>query len=93
MVDPTILMTINNLSSQQSYPTINNMRNIKQLLYYCNTLPTTIIRYNKSDIILKVHSDSGYLNVMGSKSRSGVMFYLGNNPVTSNENNGNILIN
>ena len=93
MVDPTMLVAISSLASQQSKATTLTLKNLNQLLDYCVSFPVSTLRYKRSDMILKIHSDAGYLNESGSRSRSSGYFYLGNNPHTSNDNNGTILTN
>ena len=44
-------------------------------------------------MILKIHSDAGYLNTDVAKSRVGGLFYLGNKPTDKDDTNGNILTN
>jgi len=58
-----------------------------QLLDYLATQEEAITTYNASDMILQVHSDAGYANEKGTRSRAGGHFILLNN----NPNNGAIL--
>ena len=81
-------MSISDLETQQTHPTERTLKNLHQLLDYCCKYPSSTVRFVKSDMILKAHSDAGYLNVNGSKSRCGGFFYLGNKPYTNNDNNG-----
>ena len=50
-VDPTILMALSEISSQQSAPTENTMKRVNQFLDYMWTHPDAIIRYRASDMI------------------------------------------
>jgi len=50
-VDPTILMALSTISSQQSAPTENTMKRVNQILDYMWTHPDAIIRYRASDMI------------------------------------------
>ena len=68
MVDPTLLVALSDLYTQQTKETQITVKNMNQLLDYCYGFPNETIRYSKSDMVLKVHSDSGYLNVVGSIS-------------------------
>jgi hypothetical protein len=43
---------------------------------YFAASPNTILKY----LILKIHSDAGYLNESHTRSRAGGHFYLGNHP-------------
>jgi hypothetical protein len=77
-VDPTLIMLINVLASEQSTATNVTADNIIKLLNYCNTHPETKIRYHSSDMILHIHSDASYLSEDEAKSRAGGFFYMGN---------------
>ncbi len=61
-----------------------------QLLDYLATQEEAIISFNARDMILQIHSDAGYANEKGARSRSGGHFFLSNNN-TSAPNNGAIL--
>jgi hypothetical protein len=77
-VDPTLIMPINVLASEQSTATNVTADKVIKLLKYCNTHPETKIRYHASDMILHIHSDASYLSEDEGKSRSGGVFYMGN---------------
>jgi hypothetical protein len=79
-VDPTILMALSEISSQQSAPTENTMKRVNQFLDYMWTHPDAIIRYRASDMILNVHSDASYLSAPKARSRAGGYFFLGSLP-------------
>ena len=70
-VDPTIVMALSDLSSQQSAPTENTMKRVNQFLDYMWTHPDAIIRYRASDMILNIHSDASYLSTPKARSRAG----------------------
>jgi hypothetical protein len=78
-VDPTLIIPINVLASEQSNATENTADKVIKLLNYCNTHPETKIRYHASDMILHIHSDASYLSGNEAKSRAGGLFYMGNN--------------
>ena len=88
MVDSTLLVAISDLETQQTHPMERTLKNLHQLLDYCCKYPSSTVIFVKSDMILKDHSDAGYLNVNGSKRRCGVFFYLVNKKYTNNDNNG-----
>ena len=46
------------------------------LLNYAAIHPTSVVRYNQSNIILQVHSDASYLSVNKAHIRVGVYHYL-----------------
>jgi hypothetical protein len=77
-VDPTLIMPINVLASEQSNATEVTADKVIKLLNYCNTHPETKIRYNASDMILHIYSDASYLSENEAKSRAGGFFYMGN---------------
>jgi hypothetical protein len=61
-VDPTLIMPINVLASEQSKDTSDTADKVIKLLNCCNTHPETKIRYRASDMILYIHSDASYLS-------------------------------
>jgi hypothetical protein len=61
-VDPTLIMPINVLSSEQSKSTAVTADKVTKLLNYCNTHPETKIRYHASDMILHIHSHALYFS-------------------------------
>jgi hypothetical protein len=92
-VDPTLIMPINILASEQSNATEETADKVIKLLNYCNTHPETNIHYHASDMILHIHSDASYLSENEAKSRAGGLFYMGNkNKNDKNLPNGAILI-
>jgi hypothetical protein len=92
-VDPTLIMPINVLASEQSRDTADTADKVIKLINYCNTHPETKIRYHASDMILYIHSDASYLSENEAKSRAGGFFYMGNSANTAKKlTNGAILI-
>ena len=89
-VDPTMLVTLSTLASQQSKGTAHTADAITQLLNYCATHPDAEIRYVASDMLLKIHSDASYLSEAQARSRTGGHFFLGNHPNKPQINNGAI---
>ena len=89
-VDPTLAVTLSTLASEQAKATATTNTKITQLLNYCATHPLAKIRYYSSDMILKIHSDAGYGNSPGFRSRAGGHHYLDNHQGTI-PNNGAIL--
>jgi hypothetical protein len=79
-VDPTILMALLEIASQQAAPTENTMKHVNQFLDYMWTHPDAIIRYCASDMILNVHSDASYLSAPKACSCAGGYFFLGSIP-------------
>jgi hypothetical protein len=92
-VDPTLIMPINILASEQSNATEVTADKVTKLLNYCNTHPKTKIRYHASYMILHIHSDASYLSENEAKSRAGGFFYMGNTSKNYKKlTNGAILI-
>jgi hypothetical protein len=95
-VDPTLIMPINVLASEQSKATADTADTadkVIKLLNYCNTHPETKIRYHASNMILNIHSDASYLSENEAKSRAGGLFYMGSSTNTDKKlTNGAILI-
>ena len=50
------------------------------VLDFCATHPNPSIRFNASDIILHVDTDTAYLVLPGTKSRIAGYYYLTNRP-------------
>ena len=89
-IDPTILMALSELSSNQATATEATQRTCHQFLDYCASHPNGSIRYHASDMILKVHRNSSYLNAVRTCSRQGGHFYI-TNIMDHNILNGTIL--
>jgi hypothetical protein len=61
-VDPTLIMPVNVLASEQTKSTAATADKIIKLLNYCTTHPEDTLRYHASDMILNIHSDASYLS-------------------------------
>jgi hypothetical protein len=57
-VDPTMLVALSSLASQQTKGTERTAEDAIKFLNYCTTHPESIIWYKKSDMILHCHSDA-----------------------------------
>jgi hypothetical protein len=79
-VDPTILLALSEIASQQAAPTENTMKRVNHFLDYMWTHPDAIIWYCASDMILNYHSDASYLSTPKSHSRAGGYFFLSSIP-------------
>ena len=89
-VDPTILVALNAVSTQQAHATETTLQKVYQLLDFVATYPNAILVYTPSAMILKVHSDASYLSEPKAKSRFAGHFYLGSPPLHHTTNNGAI---
>ena len=77
-VDPTLLTALSELSSAQATATEATKRACHQFLDYCASHPDGSIHYHASNMILKRHRDSSYLNAFGARTRQGGHLYLRN---------------
>jgi hypothetical protein len=90
-VDPTVLMPLNDIATEQTKATAKTQDATNQLLDYLATHPDANIRYHASDMILHIHSDASYLSVSNARSRLGGLFFLDNKPPEQDKLNGSIL--
>jgi hypothetical protein len=77
-VDPTVLMPLNGITTEQTKATEKTQAATNQMLDYLATHPDTNIRYHASDMILHIHSDASYLSVSNVQRRLGGLLSLGN---------------
>ncbi len=84
-VNPTILMALSNIATQQSAPTKNTKKWVNQFLDYMWTHPdAVIVQYRALDMLLNVHSNASYLSAPCARSHAGGYFFLGSLPVEGN---------
>jgi hypothetical protein len=62
-VDPTVVMALNDIATEQTSATEKTKTAPCQLLDYLATHPDTKICFQASDMILHIHSDASYLSV------------------------------
>ncbi len=58
------------LSSQQAKTTQATMRRVQHFLNYAATKEPAVTTYHASDMVLAIHSNAGYLNEEGARSRA-----------------------
>jgi hypothetical protein len=90
-VDPTVLVPLNDIATEQTKATEKTQAATNQLLDYLATHPDATIRYHASYMILHIHSDASYLSVSNAQSRLGGLFFLGNNSPKQDKLNRSIL--
>jgi hypothetical protein len=90
-VDPTVLMPLNDIATEQTNATEKTQAATNQMLDYLATHLDATIRYHASDMILHIHSDASYLSVSNARSRLGGLFFLGNKSSEQDTLNGSIL--
>ena len=64
-VDPTMLTTLSDISSQQFQAACSALT---KFLNYCASYPNATIMYQTPNMTLKLHSDSSYLNSLGAQN-------------------------
>ena len=79
-VDPTMLLAINDISSQQAKPTATTTKHLCQLLDYAASNPSAVIRYKASGMVLHLHSDGSYLSAPQARSRAAGHYFLSSWP-------------
>ena len=89
-VDPTMLVALSAIASEQASPTEATLEKVKYFLDYAATHPDAILTYKKSAMVLAVHSDASYLTEPKARSRAGGHFFLSNNEKVP-PNNGAVL--
>ena len=70
-VDNKHMTALNEIGSQRSKATENTKKAVKILLNYCATYLNDGIKYRSSDMVLSGHSDAGFNNESGFRSRDG----------------------
>eukprot|EP00956_Cyclotella_meneghiniana_P017217 scaffold27841_cov34-Cyclotella_meneghiniana.AAC.3 len=87
----TLLTPISAIAAQCAEPTEETMKQTKQLLDYIASQEEAVITYNKSSMILAVHSDASYLSEPKARSRAGGHFFLSHD--TDNPPNNGAIVN
>jgi hypothetical protein len=90
-VDPTVLMPLDDITTEQTKATEKTQAATNQLLDYLAIHPDATIRYHASDMILHIHSDASYLSVSNACSRLGGLFFCGDKPPQEDTLNGSVL--
>jgi hypothetical protein len=90
-VEPTVLMLLNDIATEQTQETEKTQATTSQLLDYLVTQPDATIRYHASDMILHIHSDASYLSVSNARSRLGGLFFCGDKSPHEDNINDSIL--
>ena len=75
-LDCTILPALNEISSQQSAPTVVTRTIAQQVLDYVATYPYTFVRYKASYMVLHCDSDAAYLVAPKARSRIAGYYHL-----------------
>jgi hypothetical protein len=73
-VDPTVLMPLNDIATEQTKATEKTQAATNQMLDYLAIHPDAAIRYHASYMILYIHSDASYISVSNARGRLGGLF-------------------
>ena len=74
--DPTMLVALNEIGTQQATPTQHTKQHTNRLLDYAASHKDATIRYYGSDMVLRVTSDAAYLVLPQARSRAGGHYFL-----------------
>ena len=92
-MDSTLLLTLNQLETQQTLPTYNTLKYLHPLLHYAHTYQTIYLQFNASNKILHIDAGASYLVLPKAHSRIAGYFCLSNNDESLfSHGNGAILI-
>ena len=75
-IDSTLLVTLSDLSAQQTQATELTMQKANQMLDYLYTNSDFTLRFYASDMQLAIESDASYLSAYNARSRVGGYHYL-----------------
>jgi hypothetical protein len=90
-VDPSVLMPLNDIATEQTKAMERTQAATNQMLDYLATHPDATIRYHASDMVLHIHSDASYLSVSNARSGLEGLLFLGNTSPKKETLNGSIL--
>ena len=83
----TILAAVGSIATALSTATWPELQSrLNHLLDYLATHPSAKIKYDASQMHLRVHTDSSYLNEPTARSRGAGFFYLSNKPFLNAKN-------
>ena len=89
-VDPTMLVALSAIASEQASPTRATMKKVDQFLDCATSQEQAVLAYEASDMVLEVRSDSSYLSESKARSRAGGNFFMSKD-VSFPPNNGAVL--
>ena len=75
-VDPTMLVALSTIASEQASPTRVTMKKVDQNLDYAASQEQAVLTYEASNMVLAVHSDASYLRESKARSRAGGHFFM-----------------
>ena len=75
-VDPTMLVALRAITSEQSSPTRATIKKVDQFLDYATSQEQTVLTYEASNMIFAVHSDASYLSESRARIQAGGHFFM-----------------
>ena len=75
-VNNKLIVALSAIGAQQAAETEDTAASVEKLLDYVATYPNDGILFRKSDMILAVHADAGFLNESRARSRVGAHIFL-----------------
>ena len=75
-VDPTMLVVLSAIASEQASPTKATMEKVDQFLDYAASQEHAVLTYKAPVMVLAVHSNASYLSESKSQSRAGGHFFI-----------------
>ena len=75
-VDPTMLVALSAITSEQASPTRATIKKVDQFLDYSDSQEQAVLTYEAYDMVLTVHSDASYLSESKARSRAGGHFFI-----------------
>jgi hypothetical protein len=84
-------MPLNDIATEHTNVMKKTQAAKNQMIDYFTTHPDATIRYQASDMILYIHSDSPYIIVSNAQSHLSVLFFLENKPPKQETINESIL--
>ena len=89
-VDPTMMVALNSIASDQAASTEATLEKTLYFLDYVASHPDAVLTYTASDMVLNLHSDASYLSETKARSRAGGYFFMSDNAKYP-DNNGAVL--
>ena len=89
-VDPTMLVALSAITSEQASPTKSTMKKVDQFFNYAASQEQAVLTYEASDMVLAVHSDDSYRSKSKARSQAGGHLFMSKD-VSFPPNNGDVL--
>lgn len=90
MVFTHLQVPVSKIASTMAQPTKQALEKAKRIFGYLAINKDRALRFKKSDMIIRAHSDASYQSETNARSRSGGYIYMGNKD--DNTHNGPILV-